>query len=77
MSEVALKETKGRSSRLSDRQKDIIQKFAALGSLVILAIIFSATSPALAPAPAIDPEPIDNGTLPYGATTLPAAHTRG
>jgi ribose transport system permease protein len=34
------------SSRLSDRQKDIIQKFAALGSLVVLTIIFSATSPA-------------------------------
>ena len=46
MSEVAINETKGRRSRLSDRQKDIIQKFAALGSLVILAIIFSATSPA-------------------------------
>ncbi|NTE88832.1 ABC transporter permease [Agrobacterium rubi] len=41
--------TKGlakRSSRLSDRQKDIIQKFAALGSLVLLTLIFSATSPA-------------------------------
>jgi len=34
------------SSRLSDRQKDIIQKFAALGSLILLTIIFSATSPA-------------------------------
>ena len=31
---------------LSDRQKDIIQKFAALGSLVVLAIVFSATSSA-------------------------------
>lgn len=28
----------------SDRQKDIIQKFAALGSLVVLTIVFSATS---------------------------------
>lgn len=28
----------------SDRQKDIIQKFAALGSLVLLTIVFSATS---------------------------------
>ncbi|MBJ6133982.1 ABC transporter permease [Ochrobactrum sp. Q0168] len=35
---------KGR--RLSERQKDIIQKFAALGSLVVLAAIFSATSSA-------------------------------
>ncbi|PYE40468.1 monosaccharide ABC transporter membrane protein (CUT2 family) [Rhizobium sp. PP-F2F-G20b] len=34
------------SSRLSDRQKDIIQKFAALGSLILLTMIFSATSPA-------------------------------
>mgnify|MGYP002733117027 CR=1 FL=1 len=30
----------------SDRQKDIIQKFAALGSLVLLTIVFSATSSA-------------------------------
>ncbi|MDO1582947.1 ABC transporter permease [Rhizobium oryzicola] len=29
---------------LSDRQKDIIQKFAALGSLVILAAVFAVTS---------------------------------
>jgi ribose transport system permease protein len=28
----------------SDRQKDIIQKFAALGSLVLLTVVFSATS---------------------------------
>lgn len=35
---------KGRG--LSERQKDIIQKFAALGSLVVLAAIFSATSSA-------------------------------
>jgi ribose transport system permease protein len=28
----------------SDRQKDIIQKFAALGSLVVLTLVFSATS---------------------------------
>ncbi|OLP54798.1 ribose ABC transporter permease [Rhizobium rhizosphaerae] len=31
---------------LSDRQKDIIQKFAALGSLVILAAVFATTSSA-------------------------------
>jgi ribose transport system permease protein len=30
----------------SDRQKDIIQKFAALGSLVLLTVVFSATSSA-------------------------------
>jgi len=35
-----------KAPRLSDRQKDIIQKFAALGSLVVLIAIFSATSPA-------------------------------
>ena len=33
-------------NRLSDRQKDIIQKFAALGSLVVLAAVFSVTSSA-------------------------------
>lgn len=32
--------------RLSDRQKDLIQKFAALGSLIVLIAIFAATSPA-------------------------------
>ncbi|MFH6783989.1 MULTISPECIES: ABC transporter permease [Methylobacterium] len=32
--------------RLSDRQKDLIQKFAALGSLVALVAAFSLTSPA-------------------------------
>lgn len=35
-----------RKSSLTDRQKDIIQKFAALGSLVVLALIFSLTSSA-------------------------------
>lgn len=33
-------------SRMSDRQKDLIQKFAALGSLVALTAVFSLTSPA-------------------------------
>ena len=32
--------------RLTDKQKDIIQKFAALGGLVILTIVFSTTSDA-------------------------------
>jgi ribose transport system permease protein len=31
-------------SRMSDRQKDLIQKFAALGSLVVLTAVFSLTS---------------------------------
>lgn len=35
-----------KSRRLSDRQKDIIQKFAALGSLFVLVAVFSATSSA-------------------------------
>ena len=35
-----------RSVRLSDRQKDIIQKFAALGSLFVLVAVFSLTSSA-------------------------------
>ena len=35
-----------KSKGLSDRQKDIIQKFAAVGSLIILAAIFSVTSSA-------------------------------
>jgi ribose transport system permease protein len=38
-------EAKGRFA-FSDRQKDIIQKFAALGSLVLLTIVFSASSSA-------------------------------
>ncbi|MCB5202569.1 ABC transporter permease [Neorhizobium sp. T786] len=42
MSDVS--EQKGR--RLSDRQKDIIQKFAALGSLFVLVLVFSMTSSA-------------------------------
>lgn len=46
MTHAATRNGTKRSSRLSDRQKDIIQKFAALGSLVLLTIIFSATSPA-------------------------------
>lgn len=32
--------------KFNDRQKDIIQKFAALGSLVVLTMVFSATSSA-------------------------------
>lgn len=35
-----------KQARFSDRQKDMIQKFAALGSLIVLIAIFSATSPA-------------------------------
>ncbi|KEQ05693.1 ABC transporter permease [Pseudorhizobium pelagicum] len=35
-----------KSGRLSDRQKDIIQKFAALGSLFALVAVFSTTSSA-------------------------------
>ena len=35
-----------KSKGLSDRQKDIIQKFAAVGSLILLAAIFSVTSSA-------------------------------
>ncbi|WP_288426663.1 ABC transporter permease [uncultured Agrobacterium sp.] len=35
-----------KSFKFNDRQKDIIQKFAALGSLVVLTIVFSATSSA-------------------------------
>ncbi len=35
-----------KTRRLSDRQKDIIQKFAALGSLFVLIAVFSATSSA-------------------------------
>lgn len=35
-----------KQARFSDRQKDLIQKFAALGSLIVLIAIFSATSPA-------------------------------
>jgi ribose transport system permease protein len=38
--------TEQKSRRLSDRQKDIIQKFAALGSLFALVLVFSATSSA-------------------------------
>ncbi|MBK3746202.1 ABC transporter permease, partial [Paraburkholderia aspalathi] len=34
----------GAGKRLSDKQKDIIQKFAALGSLLLLASIFAITS---------------------------------
>ena len=30
-----------KTPRLSDRQKDIIQKFAALGSLFVLIMVFS------------------------------------
>jgi ribose transport system permease protein len=33
-----------KSRRLSDRQKDVIQKFAALGSLFVLIAVFSSTS---------------------------------
>ena len=33
-----------KSGRLTDRQKDIIQKFAALGSLLVLIVVFSITS---------------------------------
>ncbi|TWD45949.1 monosaccharide ABC transporter membrane protein (CUT2 family) [Agrobacterium vitis] len=35
-----------KQARFSDRQKDLIQKFAALGSLIVLIAIFAATSPA-------------------------------
>ncbi len=35
-----------KSFKFNDRQKDIIQKFAALGSLVVLTMVFSATSSA-------------------------------
>ncbi|NSZ18467.1 ABC transporter permease [Agrobacterium vitis] len=35
---------KGQTKGLSDRQKDIIQKFAALGCLVVLAAVFALTS---------------------------------
>ncbi|CAD7034272.1 ABC transporter permease [Pseudorhizobium endolithicum] len=35
-----------KTRRLNDRQKDIIQKFAALGSLFVLIAVFSATSSA-------------------------------
>ncbi|MGV1800877.1 ABC transporter permease [Agrobacterium vitis] len=35
---------KGQTRGLSDRQKDIIQKFAALGCLVVLAAVFALTS---------------------------------
>ncbi len=38
--------TELKKSALTDRQKDILQKFAALGSLVVLAFIFSLTSSA-------------------------------
>jgi ribose transport system permease protein len=38
--------SKQKSSALSDRKKDIIQKFAALGSLFMLIAVFSATSSA-------------------------------
>lgn len=38
--------TEQKTSRLSDRQKDIIQKFAALGSLFVLIMVFSFTSSA-------------------------------
>ncbi|MDR6950954.1 ribose transport system permease protein [Ancylobacter sp. 3268] len=34
------------SGRLSDRQKDLLQKFAALGSLLVLIVVFSFTSSA-------------------------------
>jgi ribose transport system permease protein len=36
--------SKSRSVSLSDRQKDIIQKFAALGSLFVLVLVFSFSS---------------------------------
>lgn len=45
-SEKSSIEKPARRSGLSERQKDIIQKFAALGSLVVLTIVFSVTSPA-------------------------------
>lgn len=37
---------KGGQPFLSDKRKDLVQKFAALGSLIALAVIFSATSSA-------------------------------
>lgn len=46
MSDSVINGAEPKRMRLSDRQKDIIQKFAALGSLVILTAVFSATSPA-------------------------------
>ncbi len=39
-----MSETGKISSRMSDRQKDLVQKFAALGSLVALTAVFSLTS---------------------------------
>ncbi|MCD2179440.1 ABC transporter permease [Rhizobium sp. C1] len=39
-----MSETGKMSSRMSDRQKDLVQKFAALGSLVALTAVFSLTS---------------------------------
>lgn len=41
-----MNETGKSSSRMSDRQKDLVQKFAALGSLVVLTAVFSLTSDA-------------------------------
>lgn len=43
---TAVTEPASKRRRLSDRQKDIIQKFAALGSLFILIAVFSLTSSA-------------------------------
>lgn len=39
-----MSETGKMFSRMSDRQKDLVQKFAALGSLVVLTAVFSLTS---------------------------------
>ncbi|WP_210341811.1 ABC transporter permease [Rhizobium setariae] len=41
-----MKSAEQKQTGLSDKQKDIIQKFAALGSLVVLIVVFALTSPA-------------------------------
>lgn len=48
MTDITSEKPAGQQQRkgLSDKQKDIIQKFAALGSLVILAAVFAVTSSA-------------------------------
>ena len=43
---TTIPQDKTRGPLFSDRQKDLIQKFAALGSLFALAVVFSATSSA-------------------------------
>lgn len=43
---TTIPQDKPRGPLLSDRRKDLIQKFAALGSLLALALVFSATSSA-------------------------------